>query len=91
MINLNSKKNAKELIINALRKHPEGLMLTEIANITRMNRYTVTKYIHELIGSGSVFQKEAAAAKMCYLRESIIRKTKESEIIEKIRERMGSL
>lgn len=91
MINLNSKKNVKELIINALRRHPEGLMLTEIAKIIGMNRFTVTKYIHELIGSGSVFQKEAAAAKMCYLRESIIKKTKESDIIEKLRERMGSL
>ena len=91
MINLNSRKNAKELIVNALRKHPEGLMLTEIAKITDMNRYTVTKYIHELIGSGSVFQKEAAAAKMCYLRESIIKRAKEREIIEKLRERMGSI
>ena len=88
---MNSKKNAKELIIKTLRKHPEGLMLTEIAKITRMNRFTVTKYVHELIGSGSVFQKEAAAAKMCYLRESIIKKAKESEIIEKLKERMGSL
>ena len=91
MIILNSKKNAKKLIIKALRKHPEGLMLTEIAKITGMNRFTVTKYIHELMGTGSVFQKEAAAAKICYLRESIIKKAREREIIEKLRERMGSL
>ena len=88
---MNSKKNAKKLIIKTLRKHPEGLMLTEIAKIIGMNRFTVTKYIHELIGSGSVFQKEAAAAKMCYLRESIIKKAKESEIIEKLKERMERL
>jgi len=91
VIILNSKKNAKKLIIKALRKHPEGLMLTEIAKITGMNRFTVTKYIHELMGTGSVFQKEAAAAKICYLRESIIKKAREREIIEKLRERMGSL
>ena len=64
------KRNAKELIINALREHPEGLMLIEIAEITGMNRMTVTKYIHELLGEGSVFQKEAAAAKICYLKEN---------------------
>lgn len=79
MINLIRKKNAKELIINALRDHPEGLMLTEIAKLTRMNRLTVTKYIHELMGNGSVFQKEAAAAKICYLKENF-RKLKHSRI-----------
>jgi DNA-binding IclR family transcriptional regulator len=58
----------KEQIKKVLKNHPEGLMLTEIAEITGMNRFTVTKYIHELIGKGVVFQKEAAAARMCYLK-----------------------
>lgn len=78
MIILNSKKDAKKLIINTLRKHPEGLMLTETAKIIGMNRYTVTKYIHELIGSGFVVQKEVAAARMCYLREFLTKRTKEN-------------
>lgn len=69
MIIVNSRRDAKKQIIKTLRNHPEGLMLTEIADITGMNRFTVTKYIHELIGNGSVFQKEAAAARICYLRE----------------------
>jgi predicted transcriptional regulator len=63
------KKDPKELIIKTLKRHPEGLMLIEIAELTGMNRFTVTKYIHELMGSGSVFQKQAAAARMCYLKE----------------------
>ena len=67
---MRKKRNAKELIINALRKHPEGLMLIEIAKITGMNRMTVAKYVHELLGEGSIFQKEAAAAKICYLKEN---------------------
>jgi predicted transcriptional regulator len=78
VINLGRKKNAKELIINALREHPEGLMLVEIAKLTGMNRLTVTKYVHELMGNGSVFQKEAAAAKICYLKE--IFETKEKNL-----------
>jgi len=76
------RKNAKEQIIKALSQHPEGLMLTEIAKIAGMNRFTVTKYIHELIGNGSVFQKEAAAARICYLKESLVRRMKNREIIE---------
>jgi len=65
--------DAKEQIKKVLKDHPEGLMLTEIAKITGMNRFTVTKYIHELVGNGSVFQKEAAAARMCYLREGSLK------------------
>lgn len=64
------RRNAKEEIIKTLRNHPEGLMLTEIAGIIGMNRFTVTKYVHELMGNGLVFQKEAAAARMCYLKEN---------------------
>lgn len=78
-------RNAKELIVSALRDHPEGLMLTELASITKMNRFTVTKYIHELIGNGAVIQKEAAAARICYLREKLLEKVKEREVIEELR------
>jgi DNA-binding IclR family transcriptional regulator len=85
---LTIRRDAKEEIIKTLRNHPEGLMLTEIANITGMNRFTVTKYVHELIGGGSIFQKEAAAAKICYLREKLLEQVREREIIEKLRKRM---
>jgi DNA-binding IclR family transcriptional regulator len=82
------RKDAKKLIVKALSKHPEGLMLTEIAEITGMNRFTVTKYIHELIGNGSVFQKEAAAARICYLKEDLVRRMKNREIIESLRKKV---
>jgi len=66
---INQVNNVKDLIIKVLREHPEGLMLSEIAELTRMNRLTVTKYVHELMGSKSIFQKKVAAARVCYLRE----------------------
>ena len=67
------RKNAKEQIVKILRKHPEGLMLIEIAKLTRMNRLTATKYVHELIGSGSIIQRRIAAAKVCYLKDNLKR------------------
>ena len=76
MIKLNGR-DPKELIIKALRRHPEGLMLIEIAKLTGMNRFTVTKYVHELMGSGSVFQKQAAAARLCYLKEMFVTRGEE--------------
>ena len=85
---MNPRRDAKELIIKALKEHPEGLMLTEIAEITGMNRLTITKYVHELMGSESVFQREAAAARICYLKESFFKRDKEREVIKKLRKRM---
>ena len=78
---MSPRKNAKEEIIKALRRHPEGLMLTEIAEITGMNRFTVTKYVHELMGRKSVFQKNVAAARVCYLREYYPGNNEKSEFL----------
>jgi predicted transcriptional regulator len=69
VLTIEQVNNTKDLIIKILREHPEGLMLSEIAELTGMNRLTVTKYVHELIGSKSIFQKRVAAARVCYLRE----------------------
>lgn len=73
--------NAKNLIIKILREHPEGLMLSEIAQLTGMNRFTVTKYVHELMGRKSIFQKKVAAARVCYLREYYPENDKEDEFL----------
>jgi DNA-binding IclR family transcriptional regulator len=83
---LTPRRDTKEEILKILRNHPEGLMLTEIAGIIGMNRFTVTKYIHELIGNGSVFQKEAAAARICYIREQLANRNR--EIIEVLRKKV---
>ena len=71
---MNHKNNVKNLIIKVLRAHPEGLMLTELASIIGINRFTATKYVHELIGSGHIFQRSAAAARICYLKENFTEK-----------------
>jgi len=73
--------NTKDLIIKILREHPEGLMLSEIAELTGMNRLTVTKYVHELMGSKSIFQKKVAAARVCYLREYYPGNSERSELL----------
>lgn len=70
---LNGKSNSvnqREDIIEALRKHPEGLTLRDIAEIVGHHRHTITKYVYELIGARVIYQREVGAAKLCYLRES---------------------
>ena len=48
-------------------------MLSEIAKLTGMHRFTVTKYVHELMGAGFILQKSAAAARICYLKETFVK------------------
>jgi len=78
---INKVNNTKDLIIKILREHPEGLMLSELAELVGTSRVTVTKYIHELMGSKSIFQKRVAAARVCYLRENYPLNNEKSEFL----------
>ena len=67
--NANSE-NPKGAIIEALRKHPEGLTFKDIAELVGHHRHTVTKYVYELIGAQVIIERDIGAAKLCYLREN---------------------
>jgi len=82
---LASKKDPKNTITEVLKKHPEGLTLQKVANLTDMSRLTATKYIHELLGEGVIYQRKVGIAKLCYLKEKYTRMMKEEEIIEKLK------
>ena len=61
--------NVKELVIEILKEHPEGLTAVEISKYIDMTRHTVTKYIYQLLGERMIYQREVGTAKLCYLRE----------------------
>jgi DNA-binding IclR family transcriptional regulator len=82
------KKQPKKKIVEILMKHPEGLTLENIAKLTGMSRLTTTKYIHELLGEGKVYQRKVGMAKLCYLKERFVRAVKEEEIIEKLKKKL---
>ena len=67
--NTNSK-NLKKAVIEALRKHPEGLTIRDISETVGHHRHTVTKYVYELIGAQVIYERDIGAAKLCYLREN---------------------
>jgi hypothetical protein len=68
--NITSSDSLREKIIEALRSHPEGLTLKDIAEIVGSHRHTITKYVYELIGAQVIIQRDVGAAKLCYLKES---------------------
>ncbi|MCX6814803.1 MAG: NEW3 domain-containing protein [Candidatus Aenigmarchaeota archaeon] len=61
----------RTLIINILRKHPDGLTLTSIAQLTGLHRHTATKYVYELKGAGIINERDVGSAKLCYLKEGL--------------------
>lgn len=78
------KKDPKKVILNVLREHPEGLTLQKIAILSKMSRLTATKYIHELMGAGVIYQRKVGIAKLCYLKERFVRTVKQEEVLKKL-------
>ena len=79
------KKNPKKIIVKILKKHPEGLTLHSLAELSEMNRLTATKYVHELLGEGIVYQRRVGKAKLCYLKERFMRMVREEEVVKKLK------
>ena len=82
------KKDPRKAIIDVLKMHPEGLTLQKISKLTGMSRLTATKYVHELLGAGVVYQRQVGVAKLCYLKEAFLQEVKQREILEKLKKRL---
>lgn len=79
-----------KIIIETLRKHPEGLTLLSLAGFTGLHRHTATKYINELLCAGFISQRNVGVAKLCYFKEKVENQTDE-KVLEEIKERrMGN-
>ncbi len=74
--------------MEAIKKHPEGLTIQKISEMVKMSRITATKYIHELIGEGKIYQRQIGVAKLCYSNERFVSMVKEKDILDKIKNKM---
>ncbi|MFH0897149.1 MAG: NEW3 domain-containing protein [Candidatus Bathyarchaeota archaeon] len=59
-------ENPKNLIMDVLKQHPEGLTISSIAEMSGLHRHTSRKYVNELISAGEVMQRLVGMAKLCY-------------------------
>ena len=62
-----SENDLRNTIIDNLREHPEGLTIQSIAEITGINRMTVSKYVLVLSVEGTLLQRRIGRAKLCNL------------------------
>ena len=68
------RKNVRKAIVDALKKHPEGLSIKEIAEAVGIHRINVSKYIYELAALGIIKKRRVGPAVLCYLNEPRISK-----------------
>jgi len=79
---MNDQSHFKERIKEALSEYPEGLSIAEISKVVGVHRHTVTKYIHELIGAGVIYQRDLGTVKLHYLSKKF--PEKERVLLEKL-------
>ena len=82
------KGTPKDTIQKVIDVHPEGLTIQKVSDLVGMSRLTATKYIHELIGEGRIYERRIGAARVLYSKERFMKLVKEEEIIQKIKEKM---
>jgi DNA-binding MarR family transcriptional regulator len=58
-------------ILNYLKKHPEGIMILDLADAIGTHRHTVTKYVYRLEGMGRIKIRKIGIAKLCYLNKGV--------------------
>jgi len=83
------RKDPKEKIISILKDHSEGLTLQEIAKLSGMSRITATKYVHELLGAGIIYQRKIGRVKLCYLKNLFLQKVAEDEILKLLKKKLN--
>lgn len=59
----------KKKITEALRSHPEGLTIQNLAILLKVHRQTVTKYVLFLEGAGTIHRRRIGSATLHYLKE----------------------
>ena len=58
------RKNEKQLILKLLKKESQGLTIQDITRIGKMNRFTATVYVHELLGEGKITERKIGAYRL---------------------------
>ena len=81
----NDKNHFKEKIENILFEHTEGLSIGEISKLIGAHRHTVRKYIQQLVGSGTVHQRDLGTIKLHYLTSRLIQPVDAKQILEKLK------
>jgi predicted transcriptional regulator len=62
------RKDEKQLILGLLKKEPQGMTIQDLTRAGKMNRFTATIYIHELLGEGKITERKIGAYRLFKLK-----------------------
>lgn len=82
------KSNKKQLILDLIEKHPDGLTIQDVAKLGKMSRITASIYLHELLGEGKIVEKKVGVYRIFFPRKKLIKEIKDWEILEKLRKKL---
>lgn len=88
VVEIGGPEDPRRKIIEALKRHPEGLTIQQISNEIGLSRLTTAKYIHELLGAEIITQRKVGRAKLCYLKQQFLQKVSNEEILAELRKRL---
>lgn len=82
-------KDMKGKILDILKKNPEGSTIQKISDSLKISRLTATKYIHELLGEGKIYERKVGIARLLFSREGFLKTVEKRELTEKILKKLG--
>lgn len=68
---MDSTTDALSLLLNALKEHPRGMSVSDLAAAVGINRNTVSRYLDVLLVSGQVEMETYGKAKVFYLSQRV--------------------
>ena len=68
-----SEKIIEEKIIDILKEKPRGLPVLKIAEVAKLHRNTVTKYLGKLITAGILRSQKIGRTRLCILNKKVPR------------------
>ncbi len=71
MYKVDNMEKIEKKIMQYLKKHPEGIMILDLADAVGAHRHTVTKYVYRLEGRLLLSVRKIGIAKLCYLKKGV--------------------
>jgi len=82
------REDKKQLILDLIEKHPDGLTIQGVAKLGNMSRITASIYLHELLGEGKIVEKRVGVYRIFFPRRKLIKEIKDWEILKKLRKKL---
>lgn len=79
--------DTKSQILQALKENHYGLTIEDIAKLLKLNRITVTKYVHELLGAQSIHERKIGGYRLLFVKPTHIKEVVDEMLTETLKKK----